>query len=192
MQLCEMVSIGTEDSLSTFSVYSFVPVLVGLLNHENNPDIMLLAARALTHLVDVLPSSCVVVVHYGAISCFVARLLTIEYMDLAEQSLQALKKISQEHPTACLRAGALMAVLSYLDFFSTRVQRVALATATNMCKKLPSDASDFVMEVVPPMTNLLQYHDAKVLEHASICLTHIFEAFASYPDLRITTQNIPG
>ena len=41
---------------------------------------------------------------------------------LLSQSLQALKKISQEHPTACLRAGALMAVLSYLDFFSTGVQ----------------------------------------------------------------------
>lgn len=38
------------------------------------------------------------------------------------QSLQALEKISHEHPTACLRAGALIAVLSYLDFFSTGVQ----------------------------------------------------------------------
>lgn len=160
-QLCDMLAIGTEDSLSTFSVDSFVPVLVGLLNHESNPDIMLLAARALTHLCDVLPSSCAAVVHYGAVSCFVARLLTIEYMDLAEQSLQALKKISQEHPTACLRAGALMAVLSYLDFFSTGVQRVALSTAANMCKKLPSDAADFVTEAVPLLTNLLQYHDAK-------------------------------
>ncbi|CAE6150479.1 unnamed protein product [Arabidopsis arenosa] len=181
-QLCEMLSIGTEDSLSTFSVDSFVPVLVGLLNHESNPDIMLLAARALTHLCDVLPSSCAAVVHYGAVSCLVARLLTIEYMDLAEQSLQALKKISQEHPTACLRAGALMAVLSYLDFFSTGVQRVALSTAANMCKKLPSDASDYVMEAVPLLTNLLQYHDAKVLEYASICLTRIAEAFAPYPE----------
>ncbi|KAL3539084.1 hypothetical protein ACH5RR_002450 [Cinchona calisaya] len=181
-QLCEMLSIGTEESLSTFSVDSFVPVLVGLLNHESNIDIMLLAARALTHLVDVLPSSCAAVVHYGAVSCFVARLLTIEYMDLAEQSLQALKKISQEHPTACLRAGALMAVLSYLDFFSTGVQRVALSTAANMCKKLPSDAADFVMEAVPLLTNLLQYHDAKVLEHASICLTRIAESFASSPE----------
>ncbi|CAA2997565.1 E3 ubiquitin- ligase UPL3 [Olea europaea subsp. europaea] len=181
-QLCEMLSIGTEESLSTFSVDSFAPVLVGLLNHESNPDIMLLAARALTHLVDVLPSSCAAVVHYGAVSCFVARLLTIEYMDLAEQSLQALKKISQEHPTACLRAGALMAVLSYLDFFSTGVQRVALSTAANMCKKLPSDAADFAMEAVPLLTNLLQYHDAKVLEHASICLTRIAEAFASSPE----------
>ncbi|KAJ8766979.1 hypothetical protein K2173_012454 [Erythroxylum novogranatense] len=165
-----------------FSVDSFVPVLVGLLNHESNPDIMLLAARAITHLCDVLPSSCAAVVHYGAVPCFVARLLTIEYMDLAEQSLQALKKISQEHPTACLRAGALMAVLSYLDFFSTGVQRVALSTAANMCKKLPSDAADFVMEAVPLLTNLLQYHDSKVLEHASICLTRIAEAFASSPD----------
>uniref|UniRef100_M1AVA9 HECT-type E3 ubiquitin transferase n=1 Tax=Solanum tuberosum TaxID=4113 RepID=M1AVA9_SOLTU len=181
-QLCVMLSIGTEDSLSTFSVDSFVPVLVGLLNHMSNPDIMLLAARALTHLVDVLPSSCAAVVHYGAVSCFVARLLTIEYMDLAEQSLQALKKISLEDPTACLQAGALMAVLSYLDFFSTGVQRVALATAANMCKKLPSDAADFVMEAVPLLTNLLQYHDAKVLEHASICLTRIAEAFASSPE----------
>ncbi|KAI3718307.1 hypothetical protein L6452_19171 [Arctium lappa] len=181
-QLCDMLSIGTEDSLSTFSVDSFVPVLVGLLNHESNPDIMLLAARALTHLCDVLPSSCAAVVHYGAVSCFVARLLTIEYMDLAEQSLQALKKISQEHPTACLRAGALMAVLSYLDFFSTGVQRVALSTAANMCKKLPSDAADFVMEAVPLLTNLLQYNDAKVLEHASVCLTRIAEAFAASPD----------
>ncbi|XVE48862.1 hypothetical protein DITRI_Ditri01bG0035900 [Diplodiscus trichospermus] len=181
-QLCEMLSIGTEESLSTFSVDSFVPVLVGLLNHESNPDIMLLAARALTHLCDVLPSSCAAVVHYGAVSCFCARLLTIEYMDLAEQSLQALKKISQEHPTACLRAGALMAVLSYLDFFSTGVQRVALSTAANMCKKLPSDAADYVMEAVPLLTNLLQYHDSKVLEHASVCLTRIAEAFASSPD----------
>lgn len=181
-QLCEMLCIGTEDSLSTFAVDSFVPVLVGLLNHESNADIMLLAARALTHLCDVLPSSCAAVVHYGAVSCFCARLLTIEYMDLAEQSLQALKKISQEHPTACLRAGALMAVLSYLDFFSTGVQRVALSTAANMCKKLPSDAADFVMEAVPLLTNLLQYHDSKVLEHASVCLTRIAEAFASSPE----------
>ncbi|KAL6517434.1 E3 ubiquitin-protein ligase upl3 [Orobanche minor] len=180
-ELTDMLSIGTEDSLITFSFDSFVPVLVRLLSYERNPDIMLLAARALSHLVDVLPSSCAAVVRYGAVPCFVARLLTIEYMDLAEQSLQALKKISEEQPTTCLRAGALMAVLSYLDFFPTGVQRVALSTAANMCMDLPTDAADFVMEAVPLLTNLLQYHDAVVVEHASICLTQIAEAFASSP-----------
>lgn len=87
-----------------------------------------------------------------------------------------------------------------------------------MCKKLPSDAADFVMEAVPLLTNLLNYHDSKahfpyhsvclfwypvllcrwlflifwfvthflmkrqVLDHASVCLTRIAEAFASSPD----------
>jgi E3 ubiquitin-protein ligase TRIP12 len=93
MQLCEMLSIGTEDSLAAFPVDAFVPLLVGLLGREEDedagggasPDVMLLAARALANLVDVLPSACSSVVHYGAIPCFCARLLTIEYMDLAEQ-----------------------------------------------------------------------------------------------------------
>ncbi|PHT53175.1 hypothetical protein CQW23_07637 [Capsicum baccatum] len=58
-----------------------------------------------------------------------------------DQSLQAVKKISQEDPTACLQADTLMVVLSYLDFFSTG--RVALATAGNMCKKLPLDVAAF-------------------------------------------------
>lgn len=70
---------------------------------------MLLAARALTHLADVLPSSRASIVHYGALPGFCARLLTIEYIDLAEQSLQALEKLSQEHGAACIRAGGLMA-----------------------------------------------------------------------------------
>ncbi|KAI3790492.1 hypothetical protein L2E82_03571 [Cichorium intybus] len=90
--------------------------------------------------------------------------------------------VAEEHPTACLRVGALMAVLSYLEFFSTGVQRVALSTTANICKKLTSDVADFVIEVVPLLTNLLQYHDAKVLEHASVCLTRIVEAFATSPD----------
>lgn len=111
-QLCEMLSIGTEDSLGSFSVDSFVPVLVGLLNHESNPDIMLLAARALTHLCDVLPSSCSAVVHYGAVPCFCARLLTIEYMDLAEQVRRIL-----------LCCNHLSILFVYIDIKSTIVNK---------------------------------------------------------------------
>lgn len=37
-----------------------------------------------------------------------------------------------------------------------------------MCKKLPSDAADFVMEAVPLLTNLLQYHDAKVIHYCRL------------------------
>ena len=68
------------------------------LNAEHNPDIMLLAARAITHLADVMPAACPSIVRHGAVSVLCDRLLCIEYIDLAEQSLQALQKLSQEHP----------------------------------------------------------------------------------------------
>lgn len=38
------------------------------------------------------------------------------------QCLQALEKMSQEQPLACLQSGAIMAVLNYIDFFSTSIQ----------------------------------------------------------------------
>lgn len=71
--------------------------------------------------------------------------------------MQALEKISHEHPAACLRHGGLLASLSYLDFFQTGVQRVAVATAANMCRSITSENTDAVANAIPILTNLLQY-----------------------------------
>lgn len=71
--------------------------------------------------------------------------------------MQALEKLSHEHPQAVLRQGGLVAVLSYLDFFQTGVQRVAVATAATMCRSLTTDNIDAVSSAVPILTNLLQY-----------------------------------
>ena len=61
---------------------------VTFLGYEHNPDLMLLAARALTFLADVFPPAAASIIRHGAVPAFCARLLTIEYIDLAEQSLQ--------------------------------------------------------------------------------------------------------
>ncbi|KAL0309765.1 UNVERIFIED_CONTAM: E3 ubiquitin-protein ligase UPL4 [Sesamum radiatum] len=103
-------------------VDSFSPVLVRLARHESNPDIMLLAIRAITYLCDVNPRSSGFLVRHDAVPALCQRLMAIEYLDVAEQCLQALEKISREQPLACLQSGAIMAVLSYIDFFSTSVQ----------------------------------------------------------------------
>ena len=93
---------------------------------------MLLASRALCHMMDVLPSSPAALVHYDAVPLFCERLLSIEYIDLAEQALQALEKLSHEHPLAILRAGGMLAVLQFVDFFATGVQRIAVSTAVEI------------------------------------------------------------
>lgn len=121
-ELCEVLSFCTEDSLSSMMTDSLSPVLVRLSRHEDNPDIMLLAIRALTYLCDVFPRASVFLVRHDAVPVLCQRLMAIEYLDVAEQYLQALEKISREQPLACLQAGAIMAVLTFIDFFSTSVQ----------------------------------------------------------------------
>ena len=48
-----------------------------------------------------------------------------------------------------------------------------LFIAVDVCQKSPSDAANFVMEVVPLLTNPWQHHDVKVLEHVSLYLTRL-------------------
>ena len=61
---------------------------VNLLNSERSDDITILSARSLTFLADVLPSSAATIVRHGAVPALCARLLAVEDIDLAEQSLQ--------------------------------------------------------------------------------------------------------
>lgn len=46
---------------------------VNLLGYEHNPEIMLLAARALTFLADVYPPACSAIIRHGAVPAFCAR-----------------------------------------------------------------------------------------------------------------------
>lgn len=78
---------------------------------------MLYAARALTWLADVVPSSCAAIVRHDAVAALCSRLLAIQYIDVAEQSLQALDKISTHHPESCLRQVRLLPLILFPLFF---------------------------------------------------------------------------
>ncbi|ESQ40197.1 hypothetical protein EUTSA_v10012430mg [Eutrema salsugineum] len=182
-ELCEVLSFCTEDSLSSGMADSLSPMLVKLAKHESNADIMLLAIRAITYLCDVYPRSVAFLVRHETIPALCQRLLTIEYLDVAEQCLQALEKISRDQPVACLNAGAIMAVLSFIDFFSTSIQRIAISTVVNICRKLPSESPSPFMDAVPILCNLLQYEDRQLVENVAICLTKIADQVSQSPAL---------
>jgi hypothetical protein len=96
-----------------------------------------------------------------------------EKISLKYLIVQALEKLSSEHAQACLRAGALLAVLSYLDFFQTSVQRVAVATAAHMCRGVTRDNTEAINSAVPILTNLLQYQ-VSVNQRRFKCLQFFF------------------
>ncbi|KAK4160011.1 hypothetical protein QBC43DRAFT_220771 [Cladorrhinum sp. PSN259] len=186
-ELSELLLVSNEDNLSGhFSPDQFVKELVVLmqpneLTGEENPEIMLLACRCLANLMEALPGSAGNVVFGNAIPILCQKLLEISFIDLAEQALSTLEKISVEYPQQIVREGGLTACLSYLDFFATGTQRVAVTTAANCCRGLHEEHFPVVRDVMPILLNVLGSNDQRVVEQASLCVTRIVESFRLFP-----------
>jgi E3 ubiquitin-protein ligase TRIP12 len=185
-ELSEILLISTEDNLSGhFSPDSFVKELVTLMQPsdfgEENPEMMLLACRCLANLMEALPSSTANIVYGGAVPILCQKLLEINYIDLAEQALSTLEKISVEYPASIVREGGLTACLTYLDFFATSTQRTAVTTAANCCRNIPEDSFHVVRDVMGTLLNVLSSNDQKVVEQGSLCVSRIVESFRYHP-----------
>jgi len=186
-ELSELLLVSNEDSLSgNFSIDAFVKELVTLmqpneLTGEENPEIMLWACRCLANLMEALPASTSNIVYGQAVPILCQKLLEISFIDLAEQALSTLEKISVDYPGCIVREGGMTACLQYLDFFATSTQRVAVTTAANCCRNLDPENFPVVRDVMPILLNVLGSNDQKVVEQASLCVTRIVESFRYYP-----------
>ncbi|KAF5662075.1 e3 ubiquitin ligase TRIP12 [Fusarium heterosporum] len=181
-ELSDVLLISNEDNLSGhFSPDAFVKELVTLMNKEESPEIMMLACRCLANLMEALPASVANVVYGGAVPVLCQKLLEISFIDLAEQALSTLEKISVEYPTSIVREGGLTACLSYLDFFATGTQRTAVTTAANCCRNIPEDSFPVVRDVMPTLLNVLNSSDQRVVEQAALCVSGIVESFKYHP-----------
>lgn len=65
--------------------------------------------------------------------------------------------------TACLEAGVLKGVLTYVDFFTQPVQRCAAKIVANLTIDLPTRFAHLLGDVVPLVANLLSSSDQQSL-----------------------------
>ncbi|KAK9154145.1 hypothetical protein Sjap_001625 [Stephania japonica] len=181
--LCDLLSFNELPRISNDQSDTLAVVLVALANYEVSPLVMLLSVRAMTYICDAAPDSAQFLVNQRAVGALCAKLGAIEYLDVAEQCVQALQKISYYHPQACLEEGAVMAFLSYIDFFTLSTQRVAVSAVANICSKIPSSGYNKLKEAVPVLCNLLQYEDQMLVKNAAICLTRMVKQLNDCSDL---------
>jgi len=182
-ELSNLLLVSNEDNLSgQFSPDPYVKELVVLMQPnsmtgEENPEIMLLACRCLANLMEALRGSVANVVYGGAVPVLCQKLLDVQYIDVAEQALSTLSKVSLDYPAAIVREGGLTACLQYLDFFATGTQRTAVTTAANCCRNIPHDSFPVIRDVMPILQNVLASHDQKVVEQGCLCVTRIIDSF---------------
>lgn len=182
-ELSNLLLVSNEDNLAgQFSPDPYIKELVQLMQPnpitgEENPEIMLLACRSLANLMEALRGSVANVVYGGAVPVLCQKLLDIQYIDVAEQALSTLSKISLDFPASIVREGGLTACLQYLDFFATGTQRTAVTTAANCCRNIPHDSFAVIRDVMPILQNVLVGHDQKVVEQGCLCVTRIVDSF---------------
>lgn len=184
--LAELLLVSNEDNLAGhFAPDQYVKELVALMQPneftgEENPEMMLLACRCIANMMEALPPSTASVVYGGAVPILCQKLFEINYIDLAEQALSTLEKISVEFPSSIVREGGLTACLTFLDFFATGTQRTAVTTAANCCRNIPEDSFPTVRDVMGILLNTLGSSDQRVVEQASLCVARIVDSFKNH------------
>ena len=182
-ELSELLLVSNEDNLAgLFAPDQYVKELVTLMQPndftgEENPEMMLLACRCIANMMEALPAATASVVYGGAVPVLCQKLLEIHFIDVAEQALSTLEKISVEFPSSIVREGGLTACLTYLDFFATSTQRTAVTTAANCCRNIPEDSFPTVRDVMPILLHTLSSSDQRVVEQASLCVSRIVDSF---------------
>ncbi|KAG5340284.1 hypothetical protein C0989_002300 [Termitomyces sp. Mn162] len=152
---------------------------------DENLEAQVLACRCLANLMEALPGVAHTVVYHGAIPVLCSKLIEISYIDLAEQTLSTMEKISEEFPSSIVREGGLAALLSYLDFFSIAVQRTALQAASNCCRNVASEHFPMIKGVWPTIRNCLTYSDQRLVEFACLCVIRVIDSY-----YRASTDNL--
>ena len=187
-ELSNLLLVSNEDNLSgQFSPDPYIKELVALmqpnpLTGEENPEMMLLACRSIANLMEALRGSVANVVYGGAVPVLCQKLLDIQYIDVAEQALSTLSKVSVDFPASIVREGGLTACLQFLDFFATGTQRTAVTTAANCCRNIPHDSFPVIKDVMPILQNVLSSHDQKVVEQGCLCVTRVIDSFKYSPE----------
>lgn len=163
--LCESLSFGAEEAMALLGLRRVVPTIIALLSREQNPDLMLLATRAAAQMAE-HPGTALSLVQYGATECMCNRLTCIEYIDLAEVSLEALEKLSHHCPRALLERNALQSALTFVDFFSEGIQRVAASLATRVCASATSSDTHLAPDAGAMLNNLFAREDESMSSNA--------------------------
>ncbi|XP_060862971.1 E3 ubiquitin-protein ligase TRIP12 isoform X1 [Metopolophium dirhodum] len=179
IEMCQMLVMGNEDTLTGFPVKPVVTALIVLLSMEHNFDMMNHACRALTYMMEALPRSSAAVL--DAVPAMLDKLQAIQCMDVAEQSLSALEMLSRRHGRSILQSNGVAACLTFIDFFSINAQRAALAITANCCQNMNADEFHYVSKSLPLLSSRITQQDKKSVESVCLAFSRLVENFQSDP-----------
>ncbi|RNF11539.1 E3 ubiquitin-protein ligase TRIP12 [Trypanosoma rangeli] len=185
MNLCNLLNMATSVTISSIRPSVFVPHVLECLKKEHNVDLMLLAARVLTYMVDAIPSTVYVLGSENGMEAVLQHLLEVKDIELSEQCMTCLEKITQSANGALtgLQKGGVKALLAFVDFFSSSSQRKAWASVAAMCRRVDATTFDRVHDSLNEIRARVNHEDGKIGDKAIACLYRIITGVRTNPEL---------
>ncbi|KEG12995.1 E3 ubiquitin-protein ligase TRIP12 [Trypanosoma grayi] len=174
-ELCNMLSMGNSMTIGFIRPNVLVPSMLNCLRKEDNIDLMILAARALTYLVDAISSTVYVLGSEGGVEAILLHLQEVKDIELSEQCLTCVEKITQNTNGAVmvLQKGGAKALLIYVDFFSSSSQRKAWTSVAAMCRRVDVLSFHHVSDSLGEIRARVNHTDGKIAEKVITCLYRI-------------------
>jgi len=119
--LCAELSIAEDNQLNGFEYEHFIEQLLKCLYIEGIPDIMLHSAACIYHIVELIPESAIVLVNHNGVQILIDKITNIEYIDVAENCIKVIEKISVEHANVIVENHAFSVLINYIDFFMLNI-----------------------------------------------------------------------
>jgi hypothetical protein len=184
-ELSEAFLMGTELTLRGFDAASFASLIVPCLDASAGNAVVNSALLAMFNIMETIPQHMPAFVDGGCIRPVVAVLENVEFIDIAEQAVSVLNKLTPHHSLDIATSNGLSAVLAYLDFFDAATQRSLANIATQLGKAVAacstSSRAPFLpqfIQVLPVLTsmmssNLTQLHSAghQCIATLLLCIT---------------------
>lgn len=201
-ELCESLSMSTEESLavSGFTLDAFLPSILRLIREPSTMDVLLMATRAVAAIFDLFTTTAIakVMADDQFIDSICAKLLEIEYMDVAEQAFQLLDRVvrcmapqAAAYRRMVIAANGFVALLQFLDFFPIEIQRTGAKVVAGLCNGVRDESVEAVQVALPMVQSLLRSVDNEMLLSGckSFQLLSTSPAFKSSPQFAAMVAN---
>ncbi|CAG9321229.1 UPL4_2 [Blepharisma stoltei] len=157
MQFSMHLSVASEESIISLPIDHTISTLIYCLN-RSLPDICLYAIISLNHILDSVPNASHLLVVQSGVGILCRMLMNLEYIDMAENAIKALERISHDSPSALLREGVFSILANILDFFEEAIQKRILSTDILIAKAINSEEMlNGIIPSLPEMANLLVF-----------------------------------
>ena len=181
-EFSEFMMMSSDDVAFRIPVDRIVPVLITLLSAresrgrgDNPQHRMLLSARILSVLLESAPIARDILARFpNRIKAVGDHIVNIEQIELSDQCVVIVSRLSQEYPLELIQAGVLKAVLTNLEFFgmSTQHQCVQIAQELLAVDTTELNGNLTTLGIGPVLTRLgelLSHPDSSIVTKISSC-----------------------